>query len=158
MGDSRFRNAFNPSRFLDAKLALLPIDRRPFHCHVRIAGGMKRDGVRSVGGILGALQPVAKLFAAADDAASVTSNQQVIAGQRPRGCRADVREHKASRLPGMISRMLNTILEGAVFRLGGLLQTFAAPVIEPTVVTAPDAVVLDTAELKRRAAMGAVEF
>src|SRR4029453_15572820 len=111
MGDSRFRNAFNPSRFLDAKLALLPIDRRPFHCHVRIAGGMKRDGVRSVGGILGALQPVTKLFAATDDAASVTSNQQVIAGPQRRRLRANVGKHQASRLPGMISRMLNTILE-----------------------------------------------
>jgi hypothetical protein len=58
----------------------------------------------------------------------------------------------------MIGRVLDPVREGAVFRLGRLFQTFAASVVEPTVVAAPDAGLFDPPELKRRAAMGAVEL
>src|SRR5215813_11985625 len=158
MRDSRFRDSFHPRRFLDAKRSLLPIDLRPLHRHVWITGGVERDGVGAVGGILGALQPVTKLFAAPDHATSVTSNQQVVTGKQGRRLRTDVREHKASRLLGMIGRVLDTVLERAVFRLGGLLQTFAAAIIKPTLVTAANAVILDPPKLKRCAAMGAVKI
>ena len=80
MGDSWLGNPFHPCCFLDAEPGLLPVDRWPLHRHVRITGGMERDGVRAVGGILGALQPVTKLFAATDHAAAIISNQQVITG------------------------------------------------------------------------------
>src|SRR5215468_440784 len=158
MRDSRFRDPFHPCRFLDAKRSLLPIDRRPLHRHVWIPGSVERNGVRAVGGILGALQPVTKLFAAPDHATSVTSNQQVVTGKQRRRFRTDVREHKASRFPGMIGWVLDTVLEGAVFRFGRLLQTFATSVIKPAVVTAANTVIFDPPKLKRCAAMGAVKI
>src|SRR5262245_13525609 len=158
MRDSRLRNPFHPRRFLDAKRSLLPIDRRPLHRHVWITRGVERDGVGAVGGILGTLQPVTKFFATPDHAASVTSNQQVIAGQQRSRFRTNVREHKPSRFPGMIGRVLDTVLESAVFRFGGLLQTFATPVIKPAVVTAANTVIFDPPKLERCAAMGAVKI
>src|SRR5215813_10010487 len=157
MRDSRFRDPFYPRRFLDAKRSLLPIDRRPLHRHVWIPGSVERDGVGAVGGILGALQPVTKLFAAPDHATSVTSNQQVIAGQQWHRFRTDVREHKPSRFPGMIGPVLDTVLESAVFRFGRLLQTFATSVIKPAMVTAANPVVFDPPKLECCAAMGAVK-
>src|SRR5262245_31755438 len=158
MRDSRLRDPFHPCRFLDAERSLLPIDRRPLHRHVWITGGVERDGVRAVGGILGALQPVTKLFATTDHATSVTSNQQVVTGQQRRRFRPDVREHKASRFPGMISWVLDTVLKSAVFRFGRLLQTFATSVVKPAVVTAANTVVFDPPKLECCAAMGAVKI
>src|SRR5262249_8707228 len=156
MRDSRFRDPFHQRRFLDAKRSLLPIDCRPFHRHVWITGSVERNGVRAVGGVLGALQPVTKLFAAPDHATSATSNHHVVTGKQRRRFRTDVREHKASRFPGMIGWVLDTVLEGAVFRFGRLLQTFATSAIKPAVVTAANAVIFDPPNLKRCAAMGAV--
>jgi hypothetical protein len=39
--------------------------------------------------------------------------------------------------------MLDPLPEGAIFGFRRLFQTFAAPVIEPTMITASDAAVLD---------------
>ena len=57
----------------------LPFDRLgPLHRHVRITGGVQCDGMSAVGGILGALQPIAKFLAVFDDAASIFAHEQIV--------------------------------------------------------------------------------
>ena len=58
----------------------------------------------------------------------------------------------------MICRVLDTFFESAIAGLRRLLQTIASKVVEPTVITAANAIVLDAAEFERRAAMGTMEI
>jgi hypothetical protein len=58
----------------------------------------------------------------------------------------------------MERRMFDAIFERAIGRLGGLIETISAPVVEPTVIAAANAIVFDAAELQRRAAMGTMQF
>jgi hypothetical protein len=109
---------------------------------------MERYRMAAIRGILGALQPVTELLTATDHAAAVGSNQQVVAWQQGRRFRADVGEDETACILGVKRRMLNPLFERAVFRFGGLLQTFAAPVVEPAVVTTPDTIIFDAPELE----------
>ena len=54
--------------------------------------------------------------------------------------------------------MFDAIFERGIRRLGRLLETIAAHVIEPAVIAAANAAVFDPAEFQRRAAMGAMQF
>src|SRR5439155_900558 len=48
MRDPRFRNTVNPCGLSYSELGGFPLDLRPLHRHVRITGGMERDGMRAV--------------------------------------------------------------------------------------------------------------
>jgi hypothetical protein len=53
--------------------------------------------------------------------------------------------------------MHDSIFEGAIFGLRGLLQALAAQIIEPAVITAPDPFFFDPAEFQRCSAMRTME-
>jgi hypothetical protein len=57
----------------------------------------------------------------------------------------------------MICRVLNAFFESAIARLRRLLQTIALNVVEPTVITTANAIVLDAAIFERRTAMRTME-
>src|SRR5678815_938302 len=77
MGNARSRHIFDPRRLFDAEARRLPCDPRPFKGHVGIACGVKRDGVRAVGGILGSLEPVTILYISPHHPTPVVSHQEL---------------------------------------------------------------------------------
>src|SRR5947209_16685616 len=57
----------------------------------------------------------------------------------------------------MLCRVPNAFFEGAIARLGRLLQTIALNVVEPTVITTANPIVLDSPVFERCAAMRTME-
>ena len=153
MGDSGFRDPFDPGGLFHSDFGRLPFHHGTLHCHIRVARRMQRDGVRAIGGVLSALEPITKLFTAAHYPAAIISNQQVITWKQWRRRRAYIGEDETSCFPRIIGGMLDTIFKRTVFGLRGLLQALAAQIIEPTVVAASDAFFLDPAEFQRCATM-----
>jgi hypothetical protein len=53
--------------------------------------------------------------------------------------------------------MLDAILERVVFRLGRLIQTFSTDIVQPAMITTPDASILDSAEFQGSSTVRTVE-
>src|SRR5258708_40292815 len=57
----------------------------------------------------------------------------------------------------MVCRVLNAFFESAIARLSRLFQTIALNVVEPTVITTANPIVLDAAIFERSSSMGTME-
>src|SRR5262245_21423271 len=79
---------------------------------------------------------------------TIFPEKQVILRQQRRGLRTKVGEDESADLLCLVSRMLDALLESTVFRLGRLIQTCSTDIVEPTMITTPDASVLDPAEFQ----------
>src|SRR5207302_7583867 len=98
------------------------------------------------------------------DVAAVTRHPHALLGEKlvvawedrlPIGW-AHVREDQAGSLHARVGRVFDRELEVAVRRLSGRLQTAAVAIVEPAVVEAADASILDTTVSKRGAAVAAM--
>ena len=118
---------------------------------------MQRHEMSLIDGILGTLQPVAIIMTRADMALAVLAREQIVVGQQGGGFGADVGKNKSGDFLRLIGRMLHALGESAVGGFSGLLQTLAAGVVKPTMVTAANASVFHPAEFQRCAAMRAMQ-
>src|SRR5262245_49847744 len=113
--------------------------------------------VRWVDGVLHRLQPVAidHCFNYAPPPA-VFARQHVPARQQRRRRRTHIGEQQAGQFFDRIGCVLDTVLVGAVRRLGWLLQATSRSVEFPTVIRAADALLIDVAVYERRPPMRAM--
>ena len=79
----------------------------------------------------------------AQRARSVFPDQHVVARQKRRRLGSKVGKNNPSQLLNFVGRVTDSLPKGAVSRLAGLFQDAPADVIEPAVVTAAQATVLD---------------
>src|SRR5262249_14245679 len=112
--------------------------------------------MRGVDGILHRLEPIAVEARMDDDfAMPVAAKERIVVRQNRGGQRPEVRPDEVQMLLDGIRRLLHSLMEIAA---GGLRRTFEAlpfKVVEPAVIRAGDAALLDAAVGKRGAAVRA---
>src|ERR1051325_5533126 len=90
-------------------------------------------------------------------ALAVLAREEIVARQERRGVGAEVGEDEAAQILCLVRRMLDAFFERAAFGLRRLLDAFTGEIVQPAMIAAADAAVLDAAELERCAAMRAME-
>ena len=75
-----------------------------------------------------------------------------------RGLGTKIGEDKAGDFLDPVRRMPNTVLKGAVRRLGWLVEAAADRIVEPAVIAAADALIFHPAELQSGSAVRAVQI
>src|SRR5207248_1531659 len=86
---------------------------------------------------------------------SVRHLQELVIGDKGRLVRSEVAEHHTTALLAGIGEVLNGVLEARIGRLQGLIQAAAGGVVEPAVVVAANAVILDLGVREIGTPMGA---
>ena len=123
------------------------------------AAAVEDPHVAGVGAVLVEVEPVVfEMTRALHQPLPAVVHQRRVVGQRRRivGGRSHVGEDQAPQAPHRVGRVLHLGAKAGLGRLGRLLQAVARDVVEPAVVRAADAALLDVAVLQRRAAVGAV--
>ena len=108
--------------------------------------------------VLHALQPVAGELSRADVAPAVLPLERLPAREQRRRLRAEVGKHEAAKLLDWVRRDAHLLLEATVRMhrlLEGLLDALAGLVVQPTVVHAPQAVLLRDSVRQVDATVGA---
>jgi hypothetical protein len=88
----------------------------------------------------------------------VLHEQHVVLRQQRRGLGPEIAEDQAAELLGAIRLERDLVLEGAGLGLGRLLQATAGPIVEPAVIRAAQAVLLDAAVVEGDAAVRAAQL
>src|ERR1044071_6668958 len=113
--------------------------------------------MRLVHRVFGSLKPVTKIMTGADVAFAIFAKKQIVIRKQWRRIRPDISENESGDFLGLVSRVLDAILECAVFRLRRLLQAFAVTVVEPAVITTANPPLFHSAEFQRCTAVGTVQ-
>ena len=114
-----------------------------------------------VEGVLHDLEPVARHLGVADVAGHAVYQEQVPRWQHRRRQRTQIAEEHAAHLLDWVCLQLDLVLEAVVRYLGflvGLLYALPGLVVQPTVVGAPEAVLLGDAVDQRHAPVPAVRL
>src|SRR5687767_1494864 len=102
-----------------------------------------------IDGVFNHLKEVAIYRAGAASARAVLAHKHIPPRQQSRWFRTEVGEQHTAQLLNFIGGMAQALPEGAVGRLARHLENFPADVVEPTMIAAAQATVLDMAKLQR---------
>jgi hypothetical protein len=142
---------------LDPVIALDPLAHiRPRHRKLGIDAGMKRHDMETIDHVLDALQPIAVDVAGAEDFVALRVEEQVIIGEFRRWLRPDIGEDHARDLAHGIGALPHLVLEVAEGGLARLIEALALCVVEPAVIAAAQALLLDAAVFERGIAVAAM--